>query len=40
MLKRGVGVALLLTLAATASAQDKKTPYWASIASGEAMMRA
>jgi SH3-like domain-containing protein len=39
MLKRGVGVALLLTLAATASAQDKKTPYWASIASGEAMMR-
>ena len=39
MLKRGVGVALLLTLAATASAQDKKPPYWASIASGEAMMR-
>ena len=39
MLKRGVGVALLLTLASTASAQDKKPPYWASIASGEAMMR-
>ena len=39
MFKRGVGVALLLTLAATASAQDKKPPYWASIASGEAMMR-
>lgn len=39
MLKRGLGVALLLTLAATAAAQDKKPPYWASIASGEAMMR-
>jgi SH3-like domain-containing protein len=39
MLKRGLGVALLLALATTASAQDKKPPYWASIASGEAMMR-
>ena len=39
MLKRGLGVAFLLTLATTASAQDKKPPYWASIASGEAMMR-
>jgi len=39
MFKRGVGVALLLTLASTAGAQDKKPPYWASIASGEAMMR-
>jgi len=39
MLKRGLGVALLLSLAATASAQDKQPPYWASIASGEAMMR-
>jgi SH3-like domain-containing protein len=39
MLKRGLGVALLLTLATTASAQDRKPPYWASIASGEAMMR-
>ncbi|QDP20072.1 SH3 domain-containing protein [Sphingomonas xanthus] len=39
MLKRGLGIALLLTLAATASAQDKTPPYWASIASGEAMMR-
>ena len=39
MLKRGMGVALLLTLATTASAQDKQPPYWASIASGEAMMR-
>ena len=39
MLKRGLGVALLLSVVATASAQDKKPPYWASIASGEAMMR-
>lgn len=39
MLKRGLCVALLLPLATTASAQDKKPPYWASIASGEAMMR-
>ena len=39
MLKQGLGVALLLALASTASAQDKKPPYWASIASGEAMMR-
>jgi SH3-like domain-containing protein len=39
MLKRGLGVALLLAFATTASAQDKKPPYWASIASGEAMMR-
>ena len=29
----------LLALATPASAQDKKPPYWASIASGEAMMR-
>ena len=39
MLKRGLCVALLMTLAAGARAQDKKPPYWASIASGEAMMR-
>ena len=39
MLKRGLVVALALTLATTASAQDKQPPYWASIASGEAMMR-
>jgi SH3-like domain-containing protein len=39
MLKRGLGVALLLALTSTASAQDKRPPYWASIASGEAMMR-
>ena len=34
-----VAAALLLTLAVPAAAQDRKTPYWASIASGEAMMR-
>ena len=39
MLKRGLCVALLLGLATAASAQDKQPPYWASIASGEAMMR-
>ena len=44
MLKRGSCAALLLSLATAfgatgASAQDKKPPYWASIASGEAMMR-
>ena len=39
MLKQGVCVALLLAVAMTASAQEKKPPYWASIASGEAMMR-
>ena len=30
---------MMMMLAAPASAQDKKPPYWASIASGEAMMR-
>ncbi len=30
---------MTMILAASASAQDKKPPYWASIASGEAMMR-
>ena len=39
MFKRGLCVALLLTLATATSAQDRKPPYWASIASGEAMMR-
>lgn len=38
-MKRGVFAAVLLALAASASAQDKTPPYWASIASGEAMMR-
>ena len=37
-MKRLVALALL-GLAATASAQDRQTPYWASISSGEAMMR-
>jgi SH3-like domain-containing protein len=32
--------AVVLALAAPAAAQDKTPPYWASIASGEAMMRA
>ncbi|MFL6734211.1 MAG: SH3 domain-containing protein [Sphingomicrobium sp.] len=31
--------AVLLALAVPAAAQDKTPPYWASIASGEAMMR-
>jgi SH3-like domain-containing protein len=39
MFKPGLRVALLLSLATAASAQDKQPPYWASIASGEAMMR-
>lgn len=38
-MKRGVIAALILTVAAPAAAQDKTPPYWASIASGEAMMR-
>jgi SH3-like domain-containing protein len=39
---RGLAAALLLgaSLAAPAFAQDKPVPYWASIASGEAMARA
>ncbi len=37
--KRGVIAAVLLALGAPAAAQEKKPPYWASIASGEAMMR-
>jgi SH3-like domain-containing protein len=32
-------IAALVTLAAPAAAQDRQPPYWASIASGEAMMR-
>jgi SH3-like domain-containing protein len=39
MFGRGLCVALMLSVAATANAQDKQPPYWASIASGEAMMR-
>lgn len=38
MLRRGVLAALLiLSVAAPAAAQDKRPPYWASIASGQAM---
>ncbi|WP_309662178.1 SH3 domain-containing protein [Sphingomonas sp.] len=36
---RTLAAAALLLLATAASAQDKTPPYWASIASGEAMMR-
>jgi len=36
---RNLVAAALLSLATVASAQDKTPPYWASIASGEAMMR-
>ena len=39
-MRKGVVAAIILSLAAPAAAQDKKPPYWASIASGEAMMRA
>ena len=40
MLGRGVLTALLIaTSAAPAIAQDKQPPYWASIASGQAMTR-
>ena len=39
MFKRGLVIAGLLVITAGASAQDRKPPYWASIASGEAMMR-
>jgi SH3-like domain-containing protein len=37
--RRGLVAACVLALAVPAAAQDKKPPYWASIASGEAMMR-
>jgi SH3-like domain-containing protein len=39
MARRGLVIAALLGLAAPAAAQEKTPPYWASIASGEAMMR-
>ena len=38
-MRKGVVAAVILALAAPAAAQEKKPPYWASIASGEAMMR-
>lgn len=40
MPKRWLAIAALLLLAVPAAAQDRQPPYWASIASGEAMMRA
>ena len=39
-MRRGLVAAVLLGLGAPAAAQDKVPPYWASIASGEAMTRA
>ncbi|MES2120641.1 MAG: SH3 domain-containing protein [Pseudomonadota bacterium] len=39
MLRRGLIGAALLMVAAPSAAQDKQPPYWASIASGQAMMR-
>jgi len=40
MFARGLSSAFLIVAVATqAEAQDKKPPYWASIASGQAMMR-
>ena len=39
MLRSGIVIAVLLSLAAPAAAQERQPPYWASIASGEAMMR-
>ena len=39
-MKRGVIAAIALSLAVPAAAQDKQPPYWASIASGQAMTRA
>ena len=38
-MRRIVAALLLSALAAPAAAQDKKPPYWASIASGQAMTR-
>ncbi len=38
-MKRGLVAAVILGLAVPAAAQDKQPPYWASIASGEAMTR-
>ena len=39
MLVRALPIAALVALAGPANAQEKQPPYWASIASGEAMMR-
>jgi SH3-like domain-containing protein len=38
--RRGVIAAIAVSLAVPAAAQDKQPPYWASIASGQAMTRA
>jgi SH3-like domain-containing protein len=38
-LKGAVAAALIIAVAAPAAAQEKQPPYWASIASGEAMTR-
>jgi SH3-like domain-containing protein len=38
-LGRTLAIAALLSLAAPAAAEERQPPYWASIASGEAMMR-
>jgi SH3-like domain-containing protein len=39
MLGRVLAIAALVAFAAPVAAQEKQPPYWASIASGEAMMR-
>ena len=39
-MRRGIIAAVFLALAVPAAAQDRQPPYWASISSGEAMMRA
>jgi len=38
-MRQGLIAAVLVTLSVPTAAQDKTPPYWASIASGEAMMR-
>ena len=38
-LRGAIAAALIVAAAAPAPAQERATPYWASIASGEAMMR-
>ena len=40
MVPRAFAALLLVAVAAPAAAQEKRPPYWASIASGEAMTRA
>ena len=38
-IRGAIATALIVAAATPAAAQDKKPPYWASIASGQAMMR-